>query len=550
MKNLLLLLSIVLIIPASWAQEKEEQKEKQITGVVYATGNKPFPGVDIAKIGNYPSVKTDENGEYTILAKSTDTLVFTYEGYYPSLALVSNNSAIAVYLQEELSQKRTKAIEGALGIKKDPMSITYSEDVVEQTELLRGRNPNTIEALNGKVSGLTVRYDAAGNPNSINIRGNRTIRGGNDALIVIDGVISNYQVLSTLDNNIIESITVNKGASGAALYGSQGSNGVILVKTKKSAKSKSLLNSQTYNNELVPRYSKRLKVNYKERTPDYIEDLTSVEDAFAQYQANKNNYWGHSAYFVDMYQYFNENGKSGYSQQVFDDVINSDKADYATLRSLAYYLESEGNFVHANIAYNKVLNFKSDDAKSYRHMALINQELGKNQIAFNTLNVVVDNNYMYNQGIYNASKIKNIALHELNNLLQTDTAVNTEELVGVNEINTTFDLRIVVDANRDDVNLNIKVVEPYLEISSVENETTRIGGEMNVLDGLSEYSLRNARKGSYYVIADYTQNPDEVVTFVKVTVYKNYGKPNATKEVKMIRLTNNKKEQIIEKIEF
>ncbi|WP_223034256.1 TonB-dependent receptor plug domain-containing protein [Hanstruepera marina] len=550
MKNLLLLLSIVLIIPASWAQEKEEQKEKQITGIVYATGNKPFPGVDIAKIGNYPSVKTDENGEYTILAKATDTLVFTYEGYYPSLALVSNNSAIAVYLQEELSQKRTKAIEGALGMKKDPLSITYSEDVVEQTELLRGRNPNTIEALNGKVSGLTVRYDGAGNPNSINIRGNRTIRGGNDALIVIDGVISNYQVLSTLDNNIIESITVNKGASGAALYGSQGSNGVILVKTKKSAKSKSQLNSQAYNDETVPRYSKRLKVNYKESTPNYIEDLASVEDAYSQYQANKNNFWGHSAYFVDMYEYFNENGKSAYSQQVFDDVINSDKADYATLRSLAYYLESEGNFVHANIAYNKVLNFKSDDAKSYRHMALINQELGKNQIAFNTLNVVVDNDYMYNQGIYNASKIKNIALHELNNLLQTDTAVNTEELIGVNEINTTFDLRIVVDANRDDVNLNIKVVEPYLEISSAENETTRIGGEMNVLEGLSEYSLRNARKGSYYIVADYSQNPEEVVTFVKVTVYKNYGKPNATKEVKMIRLTNNKKEQIIEEIKF
>lgn len=556
MKNLLLFLSIFLMISASWAQEdqeKEDQKEKQITGVVYASSNKPFPGVDIAKIGAYPSVKTDENGEYSIIAKPSDTLVFTYEGYYPSLALVSDNSAIAVYLQEELSQKRVKPIEGALGIKKDPNSITYSEDVIESTELLRGRNPNTIEALNGKVSGLTVRYDAAGNPNSINIRGNRTIRGGNDALIVIDGVISNYQVLSTLDNNIIESITVNKGASGAALYGSRGSNGVILVKTKKSASSKSSLNLQSYNAEAAPRYTKRLKVNHKEDVPDYIEDIEnskSMADAFAQYQANKDNFWGHSAYFVDMYDYFNSNGESSYSQQVFDDVINSDKADYATLRSLAYYLESEGNFVHANIAYNKILNFRSDDAKSYRHMALINQDLGKNQIAFNTLNVVVDNDYMYNQGIYNATEIKNITLHELNNLLQIDSSINTKELNGVNEINTTFDLRIVIDANRDDVNLNIKVVEPYFEISSADNTTTRIGGEMNVLDGLSEYSLRNARKGSYYLVADYSQNPEEVVTFVKVTVYKNYGKTNVSKEVKMIRLSNDKKEQIIKKIEF
>lgn len=556
MKNLLLLLSMLLIIPTTWAQEdktQENQKERQITGVVYATGNKPFAGVDIAKIGAYPTVRTDENGEYTILAKSSDTLVFTYEGYYPSLALVSNNSAIAVYLQEELSQKRTKPVEGALGIKKDPASITYAEDVIESDRLLIGRNPNTIEALNGKISGLTVRYDGAGNPSSINIRGNRTIRGGNDALIVIDGVISNYQVLSTLDNNIIESITVNKGASGAALYGSQGSNGVIMVKTKKSAQNKSTLNTQIYKSEAAPRYTKRLKVNHKTNTPEYLENLedsNSMETAFNQYQANKNQYWGHSAYFVDMYEYFNDNNESNYSQQVFDDVINSENADYATLRSLAYYLESEGNFVHANIAYNKILNFKSDDAKSYRHMALINQELGKNQIAFNTLNVVVDNNYMYNQGIYNASKIKGIALHELNNLLQTDSSINTEEMNGVNEINTNFDLRIVVEANRDDVNLNIKVVEPYLEISSAENRKTRIGGEMNALDGLSEYVLRNARKGLYYLVADYSKNPDDIVTFMKVTVFKNYGKPNATKEVKMIRLTNSKKDQVIQRIEF
>ena len=522
MKKLLLLLSMILIITTSWAQDKEvqeNQEEKQVTGVVYATGNKPFAGVDIAKIGSYPTVKTDENGEYSILAKPSDTLVFTYEGYYPSLALVSNNSAIAVYLQEELSQKRTKPVEGALGIRKDPNSITYAKDVVESDRLLIGRNPNTIEALNGKVSGLTVRYDAAGNPSSINIRGNRTIRGGNDALIVIDGVISNYQVLSTLDNNIIESITVNKGATGAALYSSQGSNGVIMVKTKKSASSKSYLNTPTFTSEIAPRYTKRLKVNYKEKVPSYISDLedsNSMSEAFAEYQANKDNYWGDSAYFVDMYKYFNNNGESGYSQEIFDDVINSDKTDYATLRSLAYYLESEGNFVHANIAYNKILNSKSDDAKSYRHMALINQELDKNQIAFNTLNVVVDNNYMYNQGIYNASKIKDVALHELNNLLQTDSSINSDEINGVNEINTTFDLRIVVDANRDDVNLNIKVVEPYLEISSAENTKTRIGGEMNVLEGLAEYSLRNARKGSYYLVADYSQNPEDIATFVYI----------------------------------
>lgn len=546
MKKILPLIIIFLFSAIAWSQNDSNS----VVGTVYGRGSQPLSGVEISKIGALPIASTDENGEYSIVAKPTDTLVFSYDGYYPTLAFVSNNNAISVYLQEELSKKRVEKVVGPLGIRKSPDMVNYATQKVEQEELLIGRNPNTLEALNGKVSGLTVRYDPSGKPTTLNIRGNRSLLSDNSALVVIDGIISDFEVLSTMDNNIIESITVNKGASGAVLYGSRGANGVVMVTTKKSAKSGSSNNSLNYNNESIPRYGKRLKVNVKENTPDYLRDISSTEDAFTQYQTNRDNYWGHSAYFLDMYKYFDNNGKSNYSQQVFDDVINSDKADYATLRAMAYYLESKGSLVHANVAYNKVLNSKSDDAKSYRHMALINQELGKNQVAFNTLNVIIDNDYMYNQGIYNASKIKGIAMHELNNLLQNSSNLDTKDLNGINEINTAYDLRIVMESNRDDVNLNLKVVEPYLEISSADNDFTRIGGEMNTLDGLSEYALRNARKGSYYVVADYSQNPEEVVSFIKITAYKNYGKSNATKTVKMLRLTNNKKDQVIYKVDF
>lgn len=123
---------------------------------------------------------------------------------------------------------------GAMGIIKKKDAQTYSTHVVKSKELTQSANPNIGQSLIGKVSGLQINTtNNSVNPTSrIIIRGNRSISGNNEALIVIDNVISTADTFTALAPETVDSIYVIKGTQGAALYGLYGANGVIMVRTK------------------------------------------------------------------------------------------------------------------------------------------------------------------------------------------------------------------------------------------------------------------------------------------------------------------------------
>lgn len=131
-------------------------------------------------------------------------------------------------------------ITGALGIKKIADASTSSQQTVSAEQLNQASNPNAVQALTGKVAGLTISQNnsSVNNSNSIQLRGLRSITSDNSALVVIDNVISSATVLQGLPPDIIESINIIKGAQGAALYGSDGVNGVVIVTTKRGSKNR------------------------------------------------------------------------------------------------------------------------------------------------------------------------------------------------------------------------------------------------------------------------------------------------------------------------
>ena len=133
-------------------------------------------------------------------------------------------------------------ITGAMGITKKVDAVTSAQQVVSSELLTQAANPNAVQALAGKVAGLTVNVNSSGvnGSTSIQLRGSRSLTGNNDALVVIDNVISTSTILQGLPPDIIESVNVIKGAQGAALYGSDGVNGVIIVTTKRGAKNNRL----------------------------------------------------------------------------------------------------------------------------------------------------------------------------------------------------------------------------------------------------------------------------------------------------------------------
>lgn len=225
-----LTLLLLFFLQISFAQEKTIQGN-----VTDSSG--PLPGVSILIKGTSKGAQTDFDGNYSIKANIGDTLVFSFVGMKTVEKIVSAANTINIQMEED-SSVLDEVVVTAIGIKRKPDEITTANQVVKADELNQASNPDAVQALAGKVSGLQINTTSAGlTPNTqITLRGSRSISGNNSALIVIDNIVSSAEVLSTLDPNTIESMNVIKGANGAALYGELGAAGVIIVTTKKGIK--------------------------------------------------------------------------------------------------------------------------------------------------------------------------------------------------------------------------------------------------------------------------------------------------------------------------
>ena len=200
-----------------------------VSGVV-SDESGPLPGVNVIVKGTSTGSVTDFDGKYSIGVDNGETLVFSYIGYLSQEVVVSG-STVNVTLAEDASQLNEVIVIGyGSSVKKE---ITSAVTQVGEEEFNRGTINSPSELLQGKVAGLSI-YNKGGNPNEdavIRLRGISTVGSNSQPLIVIDGIIG--ASLNNIDPSDIESMTVLKDGSAAAIYGSRGSSGVIIVTTKK-----------------------------------------------------------------------------------------------------------------------------------------------------------------------------------------------------------------------------------------------------------------------------------------------------------------------------
>jgi TonB-linked SusC/RagA family outer membrane protein len=222
-------LLIALTMQFSFAQEKT------VTGTV-SDNSGPLPGANVVVQGSKTGTQTDVDGKFSIKAKAGDVLVFSFVGMADASAKVGASNTVNVKMQDGVNLE--EVIVGAMGIKRTKDATVSAQKQIGAAELTQANNPNAVAALTGKVSGLTISSLANGVSPTLKIvlRGSRSITGNNEALVVIDNVISTASILQLLPPDVIENVNVIKGAQGAALYGAQGVNGVIIVTTKKGSK--------------------------------------------------------------------------------------------------------------------------------------------------------------------------------------------------------------------------------------------------------------------------------------------------------------------------
>ena len=216
-------------------------QEKTVSGTVRDNAGIPLPGVSVIIKGTKVGTQTDFNGKFTIKASSDQTLQFSFVGM-KSQELLASSTTVNVKLKDDSVQLGEVVVSGAVGIKKKKAAITSSYSTISNEELKSASNPDAVRSLQGKVSGIQINSTGNGvnGSNSIRIRSMMSLTGNTEALVVIDNVISTADILSSLPSDLIENVTVLKGAQGAALYGSQGKQGVVLVQTKKGTKKEKL----------------------------------------------------------------------------------------------------------------------------------------------------------------------------------------------------------------------------------------------------------------------------------------------------------------------
>ncbi|QHS60463.1 SusC/RagA family TonB-linked outer membrane protein [Chitinophaga agri] len=286
-----------------------------VEGTVVDGAGQPLPNVAIQVKGTTRGVLTDEKGHFSINVESTDVLVFNFVGYDKKEIPVGSQTNIQVVLQETNKQLNTVVVT-ALGIKRSEKSITYSAQQVSGVELTKAKDPNLMNTLNGKVAGLTISSSASGVGGSAKVilRGNKSGLGNNQALYVIDGIPINNSVtnqpnsayggsgsydggdpISNLNPDDIESISVLKGASAAALYGSQGANGVVLITTKSGKAGRTVISFSSSNTLNTLAYKPKFQNNYgaSSSTQSWGDKIASGEQdnlsSFFQHGYNTTN---------------------------------------------------------------------------------------------------------------------------------------------------------------------------------------------------------------------------------------------------------------------
>ncbi|MGA9650913.1 SusC/RagA family TonB-linked outer membrane protein [Pedobacter sp.] len=242
MKKLLQSLFILMFVAVTAMAQ-----DRTITGTVTSVEDKlPIPGVSVRLKGTQSGAVTDAGGKYAIRVNSNNAVLeFSFVGYTAQSKAVGSSSTINVALVGDATSLN-EVIVVAAGLTASKRSLGTVNTTIKSDQLIGAKPVNVASGLLGKVAGLQINGTGGGtNPNfRVVLRGQRSLTGNNEALVVLDAVIVPNAVLGNLNPEDIESVTVLNGASGAALYGSDASNGALIITTKKGKQGKLEIKAQ------------------------------------------------------------------------------------------------------------------------------------------------------------------------------------------------------------------------------------------------------------------------------------------------------------------
>lgn len=245
---------------------------KKVKGRVMDAKGEPIIGATVMEKGTTNGTITDFDGNFVLDVADGAPLEVSYIGYKDLQLVADAGKTLSVTMKED-TEVLDEVVVTALGIKKETKALTYNVQEVKSSEILKVKDANFMNALSGKIAGVTINSSSSGvgGATRVVMRGTKSISGNNNALYVVDGIplpnLSSTQPsdlytgmgqsgdgISALNADDIESMSVLTGAAAAALYGSDAANGVVMITTKKGEAGKlsvSVSNSTTFSSPFV-----------------------------------------------------------------------------------------------------------------------------------------------------------------------------------------------------------------------------------------------------------------------------------------------------------
>ena len=549
-------------------------KDNYIFGKVFGISG-PIQGASIKVKNSLIEAKTDFDGYFKIKANINDVLSINFLGMIEKQILIENLDDKYILLKTDAqlldqvtitgTTESNEEVETSYG-KKKKKSVGFSTSTITSDDISPGA-VTVVDAIRGKFNNVQVAYNqdgaATGNKAQIYVRGGSlSINNSAAAIFDIDGLIYT-EVPDFIDPQQIETITLLRSMGATNRYGSQGRGGVFLIKMKSlSRKAERLLNSlKVKGNDYKEQVS---RIDFDSLKPYYVKDYIQAKTLSAakrQYNTLKVGTYELSVpFYIESFDYFKNLDKE-FAIDILKSIAEKAKDNPKALKTIAYKLEEFGEFNYAKVIYQRLLSIRPLDEQSYRDLALIYKENQDYDLAASLFDIMLNNKLKNVNMLGLQETVVNEAAHlyftELDKLTLTDFPLKTlKTYIPKNDWrNFGFDYRIIFDWNDPAVEFNVQFVGPknkYYDWShTILDDKELLEDELNYGYNTEEFIIEKSDKGKWLInIENYTIQNESNPTYIKYTVFKNYGRPNEIKKVEVINLNKLKQKITLDVLNY
>ncbi|OCB76190.1 VIT domain-containing protein [Flavobacterium piscis] len=504
----------------------------RIEGTVLDQQGLALPGVTVTIRGEREGVYTDFDGKFVIRAAENSTLNFSYIGFDSYQLNVGTNNQIRVQLRENTQSLQEVVVTSyAAPVRKRDMTSSVQSITSETIS----QNADIAQRLEEKVSGIAA--SSSGSIDKVIFDEKVSMPISQKPLIIVDGKPFEGE-LSDLDQDDIASVDVLKNTMVTALYGSRASNGVVNVVTKKGESNMINNEPKTWNPDRL--YLKALTAAPKEKQYDLYFELRNGQER-------------NPSFYFDVAHFFYNQGDIKKALQVISTIADLGLENHQLYKTLTYTLRQWKDFDDALFTARQIAKWRAHEPQSLRDYALALEDAGKYQEAFDQLIKALEVNY-YGEMSGQYQGVEDIILMDVNRLTMEHKGLKTGKLDKKHLEKMPVDIRIIMNWNLMDVDLDLHIIEPNGEECYYAHKSTQAGArfskDFTQGYGPEQYLIRNAIKGKYQIKTNYfgeRELTESGPATVMVEIYTTRA-GKTTKTLKTIQLGKIKENEILAEI--